>query len=54
MNYNMYSWESRFGIVYSKCVRRQSDLEYRSMQQLCCERSVSIASYMLLQCSAKV
>jgi hypothetical protein len=49
--YNMYSWESGFGVVYSRCVRRQSDKEYRSMQELRCERSVSIIVYMLLLCN---
>jgi hypothetical protein len=39
--YNMYSWEFGFGIVKGRCVRRQKDPEYRSMQELCCERSVS-------------
>lgn len=42
--YNMYSWECGFGIVKNHCRKRQSDPEFRSMQELCCERSVSTSS----------
>lgn len=52
--YNMYSWECGFGIVYSRCVRRQSDPEFRSMQELTCERSVSIIDYVLFNHSCDI